>query len=444
MHSTEVNALIKAGLVHEVHTSERRSYRGCRRRWWWVFQEFYYPQVTAKPLEFGVAFHNGMEVLYDPSTWAMTKHEAGREIVLQSAIAKFVEVCEAQRKKFGEVNPNGMTDEAREDYDERVLLGKGMLNYYWKELAPEWDEHFTPEKVEVSFMVPIQSPDTGEYLFCHCNRCWKTYCAHIDAKEEQQYIDHAAEGALPWIPLDQQPGERELWEREHPGLIVCLAGRLDMLVRDKYGHYWIVDWKTAARLARGDASGQDRDEFLELDDQIGSYVMALRRKLGLNVRGFIYVELKKAFPEEPARNKVIRLGRSYSVNANQAVDYETYKKCVAENDTEAYEAGLYDEFLTYLKEGGVNFHGRYQIMKTDEELEEIERGLFMEASEMTSPTTLIYPSPGRFSCGFCAFRQPCLEKYRQGDYQYMLDTLYEKREKHYWVKELSTDKQGGE
>src|SRR5690606_15369965 len=96
------------------------------------------------------------------------------------------------------------------------------------------------------------------------------------------------------------------------GLLVVLAGRIDLLAEDSHGHYWVVDWKTTARLARGDASGQDRDEFLDLDDQIGSYVMALRRKLGLNVRGFIYVELKKAFPEPPQRNKQIRLGRWYS------------------------------------------------------------------------------------------------------------------------------------
>ena len=48
------------------------------------------------------------------------------------------------------------------------------------------------------------------------------------------------------------------------------------------------------------------------------------------------------------------------------------------------------------------------------------------------------------SCSFCAFRQPCLEKNRQQDFQFLLDTLYDKRDKHYWVKELSTDKQGGE
>lgn len=29
--------MIARKLVHEVHTSERRSFRGCRRRWDWIF-----------------------------------------------------------------------------------------------------------------------------------------------------------------------------------------------------------------------------------------------------------------------------------------------------------------------------------------------------------------------------------------------------------------------
>lgn len=428
-----VNSFIQKRLVHEIHTSERKSFRGCRRRWNWIFNDFYYPQVTAKPLEFGVAFHNAMEVLYNPDTWKWD-----RNIVKNVAKQVFVDTCEQQLKKYSEnFDPS---DEVLEDYAERVELGKSMIEFYCTKVSPRHDADWTPLKVEVEFIVPIQNPDTHEYLWCKCDRCWKTYCEYHDAREMSD-----PEVAKHWIPLSEQEGERETWD----GLPVVLAGRIDLLAEDNYGDYWIVDWKTTARLARGDVSGQDRDEFLDLDDQIGSYVMALRRKLGLNVRGFVYVELKKSKIEEPERNKVIRLGRAYSVNKNQAVDYETYLECVKENDPQAYAQGLYEEFLNFLKEGGQNFYGRYQIAKTDEELEELERNLFWEASDMidlamTKNKRRMYPSSGRFNCGFCAFRQPCLEQNRQGDFQYMLDTLFDKREKHYWVKELSTESQGGE
>jgi hypothetical protein len=443
-----VQDLIEKRLVHEVHTSERKSYRGCRRRWHWVFQEYYYPRTTAKPLEFGVAFHNAMEVLYNPKTWRFD-----RTIVKNAAINTFVQTCEEQKKKYLQhVDEQYLTNEEAEiDYAERVELGKGMLEYYCSEVAPQYDEGWEPLKVEVEFIVPIQNPDTKEYLFCTCVRCRKTYREYLQNDPDLRnalggdvQVDwnrtHDGESWYWEIRVGGEGAEWGAWQ----GLVVCLAGRIDLLAKDRHGHMWIVDWKTAARLARGDSSGQDRDEFLELDDQIGSYVMALRRKLKLNVRGFVYVELKKAFPEPPTQNKQRRLGRLFSVNQQQSVDYDTYLKTVMEQDAEAYEAGLYDEFLTYLQGAGERFHGRYQLVKTDEELEEIERNLFYEASEMTDPNLRIFPSAGRFNCGFCAFRQPCLEKNRQGDYEYMLETLFDKREKHYWTKELSTDKQGGE
>lgn len=449
----QINALIAQRLVHEVHTSERKSFRGCRRRWGWVFQDFYYPRTTAKPLEFGVAFHNAMEVLYNPSTWNFPD----RQIVLNAAIKMFVDTCEAQKKKYlQEIDENYMTDvEAEEDYEERVELGRGMLQYYFNEVAPKYDAGWRPLKVEVEFIVPIQNPDEPtEYLFCTCNRCRVTQKQFIQSDPDinqaigpgvcVEFRQTAQYYGMQWqMRLGQSDGAWYEWE-DWNGLVVCLAGRIDMLAEDPNGNVWIVDWKTTARLARGDASGQDRDEFLDLDDQIGSYVMALRRKLGIDVKGFVYVELKKAFPQAPQRNKQIRMGRMYSVNQQQAVDYDTYLATVQEHDTEAYEAGLYDEFLEFLKHGGEQFHGRYQIAKLDEELEEIERNLFDEATEMCNPNLRLYPNAGRFNCATCAFRQPCLEKNRKGDYEYMLDTLYDKREKHYWVKELSTDKQGGE
>ena len=441
MHPAEINDMVQKRLVHEIHTSERRSFRGCRRRWSWVFLDFYYPPVSAKPLEFGVAFHEAMEVLYEPTIWKMD-----REIVLNAAIAAFKSKVEEQRANFLKSNNTQYITNAdvEQDYNERVELGIGMLKYYGKYVAPQYDKGMTPKHVEVEFIVPIQNPKTDEYLFCTCKRCQKTQKEYWAATGENDLDLMEGNGGL-WVVADsghpQEPPEGlELWK----GLVVTLAGRIDLLAEDEHGSYWIVDWKTAARLARGDASGQDRDEFLDLDDQIGSYVMALRRKLGLNVRGFIYVELKKAFPEPPVRNANLRQGRWYSINKQQATDYETYKRTVMEEDRENYEAGNYDDFLHYLKEEGGRFHNRYQVIKGDDELEEIEYNLFLEASEMTDSQLRIYPSSGRFTCSFCAFRQPCLEKNRQGDYQFVLDTLFEKREKHYWVKELSTDKQGGE
>jgi PD-(D/E)XK nuclease superfamily protein len=420
-----VKDYIDARLVHEVHTSERKSYRGCRRRWNWLFQEFWYPKTTAKPLEFGVAFHYAMEILYDPETWSFD-----REVVLAAAMQGFKEKCNEQRKNYLALTGQFQlsTVEAEEDYNERIELGIGMLKYYAEKIMPKYDKMLKPLRAEQEFIVQITNPETGEELWCKCKRCKHEWEMHL----RKSWTDPTS------MPLANiQAGDPSYWDR-WKGLPVCLAGRLDVLMEDNYGHYWIVDWKTAARLST------DNDEFLALDDQIASYVMALRRKLGLDVAGFIYVEFKKAVPTAPKLNVNRRLGCAYSVSKSAPVQYDLYLETVMEKDKAAYEAGCYDEYLDWLKAEGPRYHERYQIVKSDEELWEIEMNLFLEAKEMTNKDLIIYPSSGRFSCSQCAFRQPCLEKNRQGDYQYLLDELFDRKEKHYWVKELSTDKQGGE
>jgi hypothetical protein len=398
---------IQNKLVHEIHTSERRSFRACRRRWDWLFRQNYYPITTAKPLEFGVAYHEAMEVFYNPDTWDMD-----REVVGSLAIQKFVDTCEKQRKAaLAATGMNYLDPDIQEDYDERVELGRGMLKYFFEQVHPKVDMHWKPVKVEIAFMVPIPNPETGEaFIWCTCDTCHEKWLKHPD---------HGVSGYL-WV-----------------GLPVVYAGRIDALGEDANGDYWIIDWKTARSLST------DHDEFLYLDDQIGSYVMALKM-LGINVRGFIYHEQKKGFPKAPPKNKQARLGRMFSVAKNQDTDYETYKATVEAEDQQAYAAGVYDEFLEWLKAEGPQFFKRTQIHKSDEELVSTRYNIGLEALDMIDPGLRIYPSAGRFGCNFCAFRQPCLEKNAAGDYQYALDTMFERRQHYYIRNEPSTESKGGE
>ncbi len=405
----DVDSLIEQGLVHEIHTSERRSYRACRRRWDWIFRQNYYPKMTAKPLEFGVAYHKAMEVYYDPETW-----DWDRQVIAASAIIEFVKVCEEQLKNALEQSDQLYLDEdVEEDYKERVELGKGMLKYYFNEVAPVEDRGWKPVKVEIGFMVAIPDPRTGEYIMCRCDQCW-----------EKWFKTNAGDPGF--------KDNRAVW----PGLPVVYAGRLDMLAQDDRGNYYIFDWKTAARIATD-------YEFLYLDDQIVSYCWALQ-KLGIDVKGFVYHEQRKAFPMPPVKNKQRRLGRLFSVNKQQPTDYDSYLKAVKEEDAAAYEQGLYDEMLEYLENDKAPFHLRHQVNKSWAELEQTEKMIGYEALEIINPDLFIYPNPGRFGCNFCAFRQPCMEMNSNGDVQYALDTLFEKREHYYVRQDASTESKGGE
>jgi hypothetical protein len=384
------------GQVHEVHTSELKSFRGCRRRWSWIFRENYYPKVTAKPLEFGSAYHAGMEAFYEPMRW-----EYPHEVKVALAITTFVDLCNEQKAKY--VSEEGyLEDEVEEDFNERVELGKGMLQYYGDQVK-RTDHRFKPVKVEIPFEVPIINPDTGIQ-----ERCYNLHC------------------------------------RQHPGETapVVFAGRVDMLAEDEHGDYWIFDWKTAARLSS--TPDQERTEFLELDDQIAAYVWALKAMLHLPIRGFIYHEQKKGYPLPPARNKQTRLGRMFSVNKQQDTDYQYYLETVSTEDTAAYEAGLYDEMLEWLKVEGPQFFKRYQIHKSEYQNSQTGLNIYKQAHDIVDKDLVLYPNPGRFACGFCAFRQPCLGVNDGSDYKYTLDTLYDQRPFHYWVKEAAptTEKSG--
>lgn len=410
----DIDELITYKLVHEIHTSERRSFRACRRRWDWLFRQNYYPIVTAKPLEFGVAYHKAMETYYDPVTWGWD-----REVIAAAAIQDFVTECEKQKTKA--VNAVGhlyLEDEQELDYAERVELGKGMLNYYFTQIAPREDAGWKPVKVEIAFMVAIPNPETGERaIWCKCPACKEKWIKYLNSQFDSDYIK--ASHLMNWN-----------------GLPVVYAGRIDMLAVDSAGNYWIFDWKTARSIS-------DRYDFLYLDDQISSYVWALL-KLGLPVKGFVYHEQRKGYPQPPKQNKQRRLGCLFSVAKNQDVDYDTYLETVMAQDREAFDAGCYDEMLEYLRNEGVVYFARHQIAKSSEELLTTEHNIGLEALDIIQPNMRIYPSAGRFGCSFCSFQQPCMEKNANGDYQYALDTMFERRE-HYYVREQpSTESKGGE
>lgn len=401
------------GLSHEIHTSERRSFKGCRLRWKWHFIDNWTPVGMAPPLEFGIAYHKAMEVLYDPEMW----NWPDREVVGELAVKTFVDECNTQRRRYlRDAELEDLDGEIQKEYNERITLGKGMIRHVYRTQLLNNPENFVPVKVEIGFEVNVNHPQTGKQLRCKCDKCWRKFAHQIPTEE-------------------MKPSERIFWE----GLPVTYAGRIDCLMQDPDGYYWIVDWKTARSIS-------DDEEFLQLDDQIGSYVWALTAALGLPVRGFIYHQQKKGFPQPPQRNKHQRKGCWFSVSKAQDTDYETYLKTVQEEDAEAYEAGAYDDFLHWLKVEGPVYYKRNIVIKTEHELKSIGENIGLEALDMLDPGLRIYPNSGRFGCKYCAFRQPCIGKFRGDDYEYTLKTLF-KQEAPYYERERrgpSTESKGGE
>lgn len=235
-------------------------------------------------------------------------------------------------------------------FEELKALGIGMLEHYFA-WAPTRDK-FTPILVEVEFEVPI------------------------------------------------------------PGLEgVVYQGRIDLIVEDDQGRYWLVDHKTTAQMAD--------TEWLALDDQCSSYAWAIKEKLGLRVSGVIYNELRKKVPRKPAPLK------SGALSANKAQD-TTYEVYLAEVIRLGFNPESYTGILMYLRDNPKDFVRRTRITYGPRVLPIVEDRIRAEAQEMLN-NPAIYPTPSRFNCNGCNFFRPCLAKFEGYDPDAILDELYEKR-----------------
>jgi hypothetical protein len=278
-----------------------------------------------------------------------------------------------------------------------------MVKYYTTKVSPVLDKDFTPLGVEVPFEVPLG-------FRCKCDICFNRYAKHFKIER----------------PFESLIGRFE-------GLPVTYGGRVDMIAIDKHDRLWITDWKTTTRILD---EGKE-ESFLELEDQISSYVVAFH-KLGRPVAGFIYHEQKKAVPEEPKLLLRKMKGRSYSTAQNQNTSYNIFYKKIFEEDRVALEEGAYDEYLQWLRLEGPRFHQRHQVSRNATQIANAWDDMVAEAHDIID-NPRVYPQPGRFSCNTCAYRQPCLGQNMGEDYQYTLKTLFEKRDRHYFEEPATTD-----
>lgn len=407
MQPQEIDPIIQSymdkHLTHQTHNSERKAFRACRRRWNWAYRDMIAPQVTAMPLEFGVAFHAAMEIFYDPRMWTQDL-----EVRTDLALVMFRQTSEKQLKNYKKLNPDPDL-EILNSYRDHRDLGLQMLRYYCQTISPIYDRMWTPLRVEIEFEVPLKDPQ-GAQLWCKCSVCKRRWMRAVEA-----------------MPSPDGDILRSNWH----GLPVTYGGRLDALFQDNHGRLWIADWKTTSRLLDEDAEAS----FLQLDDQVVSYMWALQQ-CGINCTGFVYVEIKKTFPSPPEPMKRRHEGRLFSVDRNKLTTAEMFERTVIREDRDAWDMGLYDRYISWLKTEGPKFTQRHQIHKNQNEIEEAGRAIVSEVMDMID-NPRVYPQPGRFSCNWCLFKQPCIGVNMGEDYQYTLDTMFTKFDKYYW--EIKTD-----
>lgn len=360
-----------------VRTSDRGNFKKCRLAWHFgsKVRLNYEPLRLPNYLEFGTAIHAALEVYYDPTTWTMD-----REVIASLSIMRFEEVHKQNRQRqLTLTNQESLEEDVQQDWDYHLNLGRGMLKNYFNWARPR--DNFTPTHTEVEFEVPIP--------------------------------------VAPSISLPSR-FENRSGDLFFQGLPVVYQGRIDLMIEDQHGEYWVDDHKTAGQMR------EDVLTFLELDEQTGSYCWAIQEMLGVKVAGALYNELYKGVPEPPQMNKNKRMGRWYSVSKSQDTSYDLYLETVRAEDPEAYDAGLYDEMLQYLQASGNKYFRRTQIHRSPQELQNLGYRICLEAIDMFDDPR-IYPNPTRFHCNGCWFRGPCLALNDGSDVDWLLKENYVKR-----------------
>ena len=373
-------------LYHEIHVSQIREYKKCSWSHDWKYVDQLYPKTVAKPLEFGTAMHLGLEYMFDPKFSDVPTTE-----LVTLAKSAFITECKKQRDNVPQF-AFASKEEINNEYAERIDLGKRMLDYYANVIRPVIDKDLEPLYVEKNFVVPIDDDSK-----CYCDQCYKRW----SAVKTVQADDHFT------------------------GLTVVLEGKIDLVLRDKKtGKVWIRDWKNVATISND-------YEWLELDEQLNNYLLALWL-LNLDVAGFQYFELKKAIPAPPNVLKSRRMGRILSTDKNQDTTFELF---VEKLDELGESYGLYLDYLTFLKERGMDHYYKLnKIRKTDKALEVQLKNLQAVISEMINDPKA-YPTPTKFGCKFCEFTEPCIERMNGNDPKPLLQVLFDKKPHYYEVRD---------
>jgi hypothetical protein len=184
-------------------------------------------------------------------------------------------------------------------------------------------------------------------------------------------------------------------------------GTMDKIVCDKYGRYWILDYKTA--------KGADINK-LDTDDQISAYLWAFERWFGIRPYGFIYLQLTKEAVQEPRRLKNGEL----SVDKKQKTTYSLLKQEIIKDYGSVNSApAKLIQFLNYMAEQespeGDRFIRWDFVKRSPEQIESTEQNILGELRTMLWDQLYCYPNPTRDCIWDCPCRDLCLAMDRKDD-----------------------------
>jgi len=393
---------------YTLRTSDRRVFRRCLRKWDYISSMR--QNLTRSGAEqninfwFGSAIHYAMEdfhgwnVYGDPRRAFYAYYKAFKEDDLPLG----AEAC----------------------YE----LGMSMLSYYltwyprynsatqfetvWLDENGEQVKPFTPGAtpcVEQKFMIPL---DVSVITDIETDTI---YAKYVEGSENDAHA-YPGQGTLITVaPGDYKfDGEgmavvqdNELLWIDAQGVThkvqvvpIFYHGTMDRIVSDKFGRWWILDYKTA--------KGADTNK-LDTDDQIGAYIWAANKLFKKPIYGFIYLQLTKDSVQAPRRLK----NGDLSVDKKQKTTYSLLKMEILKdygsvdrapnkiiqflNDLAARETPEGDRFIRW------DF-----VRRNEEQIANVEKCIYGELSMMLNPDLYCYPNPTRDCIWDCPVRDVCI------------------------------------
>ncbi len=172
-----------------------------------------------------------------------------------------------------------------------------------------------------------------------------------------------------------------------------VVGRMDLVGVDLSDKVFVMDHKTAARIPKvGD---------VQLDTQAITYLFLASNDPTIERPDyFMFNYLHK---KEPMIPRMLKNG-TLSKAKLHTTSLEMYAKAI-------HDAGhtwdMYPSVKLELRSKPNPFFARYTVNRTATAVQLHVTDLIAIASEMLAPIPNIYPSPDRFRCGWCEFRDAC-------------------------------------
>ncbi|MEG1543052.1 MAG: PD-(D/E)XK nuclease family protein [Tannerellaceae bacterium] len=383
---------------YSIRTSDRRTFRRCMRKW--DFQSSLRQNLTHTGSEQNINFWFGSAIHFSLEDY--------------HGLNQFQDPRRALYEYYHAFKDEDMPMGAEMNYP----LGLSMLTYYltwmprhnqqtgfetaWMDpntyaIMPKGAPGAIPA-VEISFYIPL---NVYAVVDADDNKIGNSFYFN----KETETLEHL-QMTHPDLPKDWSPDNDPDWvynvETGMPIKIIGVNyhGTIDRIVVDRYGRYWLWDYKTAKKADTAK---------LATDDQVSAYLWAAKKIFPFAVYGFVYLQLVKEAIKEPRRLK----NGTLSVDKRQRTTYGLLRQAIIEDygDVNAAPSNLI-QFLNVLaaqeEPEGDRFIRWDFVKRTDEQLLATEKSIYGELGVMLNPTQYCYPSPTRDCIWDCPFRDACI------------------------------------